>query len=148
VKFVQAGYDLIKEFEGCALVSYMDNGAYAIGYGHRSGVLPNQTITADQALALLEQDVAARVNQVTPLLKQVINDNQFSAIICLVFNIGIANFMQSTVLRCVNSGHYDDAANAFLLWDKENGVEVPGLLRRRKAERDLFLAPVPFSMNT
>ena len=148
MKFVQAGIDLIKEFEGCALVSYMDNGYYAIGYGHRSGVMPNQTITADQALSLLQQDIAVRVNQVTPLLKQVINDNQFSAIICLTYNIGITNFSQSTVLRCVNAGHYDDAANAFLLWDKEHGREVPGLLRRRKAERDLFLAPVPFTMNT
>lgn len=79
---------------------------------------------------------------VEKLIKVTINDNQFASLVCLAYNIGLGNFTQSTVLRCTNAKNFNDAAMAFLLWDKGtvNGekVVIPGLQRRRQAESDLF----------
>ena len=77
------------------------------------------------------------------LLKQAMNDAQFGALLALVFNIGAANFGASTLLRKLNAGDAQGAADQFMAWDKArvNGVlqALAGLTRRRKAERAMFL---------
>ncbi|MBS0644383.1 MAG: lysozyme [Acetobacteraceae bacterium] len=143
----EAGIDLIKEFEGCKLTAYQDvKGIWTIGVGHIRGVTQGMQITMAQADQFLRDDLAgaeAAVNRgvgsapTTP--------NQFAAMVSLCFNIGSGGFADSTVLRQHRAGHFQAAADAFLMWNKAtiNGVLQPvaGLTRRRTAEKDLYLKP-------
>ena len=67
------------------------------------------------------------------------NENQLAALTCLAYNIGAGAFHGSTVRRMHNAGDFMAAANAFLMWDKVRNIIVPGLVRRREAERSLYL---------
>ena len=71
------------------------------------------------------------------------NESQLSALASISFNVGVGAIKKSTLLRKINAEDYTGAANEFLRWDKANMrgrlVQLPGLSRRRAAERDLFL---------
>jgi GH24 family phage-related lysozyme (muramidase) len=73
------------------------------------------------------------------LVKVPLNSNQFSALVSFSFNVGTGNLQTSTLLKKLNALDYTGAADEFLKWAKAKGQELPGLVRRRKAERDLFL---------
>jgi GH24 family phage-related lysozyme (muramidase) len=100
-------------------------------------------ITREQAETLLGADLIPRAASVCSLLQRAVDDNQFAALMALVFNIGAGNLAASTLLRKLNAGDLAGAADQFLAWDKArvDGVLQPlaGLTRRRKAERALFL---------
>lgn len=140
-----AGYRLIKEFEGLRLRAYLcPADVWTIGYGHTDGVREGQTITEKQADSLLDKDLdwaEGCVEQFAP----VTNDNEFAAMVSLVFNIGATNFKKSTVLRLHNAGDTLGAARAFRMWNKAKVggqlQELPGLTRRRLAEEALYLTP-------
>lgn len=137
------GLALIKQFESCSLTSYRDvAGIWTIGWGHCSAS-PEETITEAEADSLLQSDLLHTEAAVNALTADVAtDDNQFAAMVSLAFNIGIAGFHGSTVLRLHRGGDYEGAGQAFLMWDKahEDGhlVTVPGLLNRRQAERALY----------
>lgn len=137
----KAGLDLLKSFEGCKLKAYKDIvGVWTIGYGHTGAdVKPGMTITQVQAEELLDKDLEKFEDGVDVLLQVNVNENQFAALVCFAYNCGLGNLKQSTLLRCINKHNSEQAANEFLRWNKAGGVEVPGLTRRRKAERELFL---------
>jgi len=139
-----AGLSLTKNFEGLRLSAYADQGGvWTIGYGHTGpGVHAGLTITEDQAAAFLESDVAAAVTAVNRLVTSEINQNQFNALVDFAFNLGVAALSQSTLLREVNASNFSAAGPQFLLWDHCAGVVVPGLLRRRQAEAQLFATPI------
>jgi lysozyme len=142
MKFNDLGLQLIKEFEGCSLVAYQDQGAvWTIGYGCTHGVTPGMTITPDAALERLNTDLAGVEDAVSKIVSVALSDNQFSAVVCFAYNVGIGNLMSSTLLKFLNMGHIDDAANEFSKWDKVNGTPNAGLSRRRLAEKALFLTP-------
>lgn len=149
MKFVQAGFDLLKQWEGCSLVAYQDAGdVWTIGYGHTAGVQRGDTITPDQALELLNQDVYAmsvRVATVmSPLVSTRINDNQFTALCCFAFNV--KSWEDTPLFTLLDNCQWALCEAHWLLYDKEliDGTkqEVNGLLNRRKAELALFLTPV------
>jgi lysozyme len=135
-----AGLALTKSFEGLELSAYPDQGGvWTIGYGHTGpGVHAGLVITQDQADTFLESDVAGAVTAVNRMVTAKINQNQFDALVDFTFNLGCANLSQSTLLRYVNAGEFGLAAAQFLLWDHVCGRVVPGLLRRRQAEMELF----------
>jgi GH24 family phage-related lysozyme (muramidase) len=136
----QAGLNLIKEFEGCILQTYDDGvGVLTIGYGHTQGVAWGQSITQAEAEELLKQDLNYFENSVTTLVKVPLTDNQFSALVSFTFNIGSGAFTESTLLRVVNQRQYQAAADQFLRWINGGGQVMAGLVRRREAERNLFL---------
>ena len=99
------------------------------------------TITANDAERILIADLAVFEAAVTKTLTRTPSQNQFHAIVSLCFNIGAENFAHSHLVQFFNAGNTARAASAFLNWDHANGHEMPGLLRRRRAERDLFLKP-------
>lgn len=139
------GRDLIKRFEGLELEAYQDiAGVWTIGYGHTKTAGPNQTITQQQADDLLSDDLCSREAAIDDLVTVYLSQKEFDALVALVFNIGVKAFKKSTVLRLLNAGDRQGAANAFLMWTKAtvNGVrrEVLGLKKRRHAERALFLS--------
>ena len=135
------GLSLIKSCEGCQLTAYKDCvGIWTIGYGHTgSDVQEGLEIDQAQADAFLEADLGATEQYVCDAVKVPLNTNEFSALVSLVYNIGIGNFEKSLLLRCLNTHHRDDAAKEFLKWDKAGGKFVPGLLVRRGKEQALFL---------
>lgn len=140
----QAGIDLIKHFEGLRLTAYPDPGTkgepYTIGYGHTGKVKPTDKITEDQAEQLLKQDLARFVDGVNNLVTYKISDNAFAALVVFAYNVGLSNFKSSTLLLRVNLGKASDAASEFGKWNKAAGNILPGLVKRRKAEADLFIS--------
>ena len=164
----QEAIELIKSFEGIPdgdpstvnIDAYLcPAGIWTIGWGHaivdggaqlkgpankvRARTLYPGGITRQQAEDLLRGDLVPRAASVASLLKQAVNDAQFGALLALVFNIGASNFGASTLLRKLNAGDAQGAADQFMAWDKArvNGVlqALAGLTRRRKAERAMFL---------
>ncbi len=138
-----AGLNLIKSFEGLRLEAYQDQGGvWTIGYGSTHGVKEGMVINEEQAEAMLLNDLTDAETNLSNTLNANNcnpNSNQFSALCSFVYNVGIGNFRSSTLLKDLIAGDYDSAADQFLVWDHVDGVPNAGLLRRRQAERELFL---------
>jgi lysozyme len=134
------GLALTQQFEGMRLSAYQDQvGVWTIGFGHTGpDVHAGLTITQDQATALLMKDVASASASVNNLVKVPLTQNQFDALVDFVFNLGQGKFAGSTLLRGLNAGDFSGAAAEFVKWDHAGGQVVPGLLRRRLAEAQLF----------
>lgn len=140
--FLETGFDLIRTFEGCKLTTYPDQGGtLTIGWGHTQGVSLGMSISQAQADSWLVQDVAQHETQVRLVLKRELSDSQYTACVCLTYNVGILNFTRSTLLVLLNQGEMALAAEQFPRWCKVDGVPNAGLLRRRLAEQALFLSP-------
>ena len=138
------GLALIQQFEGLRLEAYLDSvGKPTIGYGSTKGVQMGDEITQAQAVELLAADVERHADGVRRLVDVPLTQNQFDALVSLVFNIGVGAFKGSTLLRKLNAGDYQGAANEFLRWTYAGGEELRGLARRREAERAMFLEPEP-----
>lgn len=141
MKINDKGLQIIKDFEGCRLKAYIcPAGVWTIGYGHTANVKPDMVITSTDAERLLRQDLKRFEEAVSSLVKVPVTPNQFSALVSFTFNIGVGALRNSTLLRKLNSSNYKGAAEEFLRWNKANGKVLPGLTKRRKAERDLFLS--------
>lgn len=147
MKTGDTGLNLIKGFEGLRMSAYYaPTEQWAIGYGHTTSARHGMAVTEDDAERLLNQDVdqieaVVRETVMTPL-----NQNEFDALVSLIFNIGEDNFRHSSVLRKLNAGDKLGAAEAFEMWTKArlDGelVKLDGLVRRRAAEKSLFLMPI------
>lgn len=138
-----AGIALIKKFEGLRLKSYLcPKGIPTIGFGHTGpDVQLGQEINEREAEQLLKGDLLRFEHGVEELLDGVpASFNQFSAMVCLAYNIGLGRFRTSSVLRYHRQGKRLLAANAFLLWVFVNKKKTLGLVRRRNAERSLYVS--------
>lgn len=130
----------ISSFEGCKLTAYRCSaGVWTIGYGHTKGVREGDTCTQEQADAWLIDDVKETQALLAHYVNVPVTQNEFIALTSLAFNVGVGALMKSKLLRKLNSGDRDGAAEEFLDFDLANGKRVAGLTRRRKAEHDLFL---------
>ena len=146
-----AGLKLVEEFEGYAkklqdgserVMAYRDSvGVLTIGFGHTgSDVTEGKIISRAQAEQLLKEDLKEAETGVNRLVKVPLNDNQFSALVSFVFNLGAGTLEKSTLLKLLNQSKYQEAADQFLRFDKAGGKVLAGLTRRREAERKLFLS--------
>ena len=137
-------FDMIKKFEGYSATAYPDPGTggepWTIGYGHTGGVKRGDICDEAQADYWLRQDVQTAVKAVQDYVAVPVNQNQFDALVDFVYNVGSGNFGKSTLLKKLNAGDYDGAADEFLRWNKAGGKVLRGLTVRRQAERDLFLS--------
>jgi len=140
--YSDAGLALTKSFEGLRLESYQDvGGVWTVGYGHTGpDLLAGMKISQADADALLRSDLAAAVACVNRAVTQEISQPQFDALVDFCFNVGQGNLLKSSLLRYVNLGEFESAAAQFLLWVNAGGKRVEGLVRRRQAERAMFLA--------
>jgi len=150
MKINNAGLELIKSFEGCRLVAYDDlqpnktithisqvKGTLTIGYGHVAGVTVGQVITQAQADNMLKSDMKKYEKYVTDNVKLPLNENQFSALVSFCYNCGVGNLR-----TLVRNRTTEQIADAMILYNKASGKVLNGLVRRRTAERKLFLTPV------
>lgn len=141
LKASDAGIALVKEFEGLATEPYDDvGGKLSWGFGHlcKTGDVVPKHISEADATALLCTDLETAEACVEGIVDVPLSQQQFDGLVALVFNIGCSKFMASTLLRKLNASDYAGAAAEFPRWCKVNGKDVPGLLRRRIAERMLF----------
>ena len=147
MKTGQKGLDIIKQFEGFSSKPYLcPAGVPTIGYGAtyyldgRKVTMQDPPITQSQATALLQMMVRNYEAAVNRYVQVKINQNQFDALVSFAYNLGNAALQKSTLLKKLNAGDYQCAANEFLKWNRAGGRELAGLTRRRKAERALFLS--------
>ena len=147
MKVNKKGIELLHHFESCKLEAYLCPAKiWTVGWGNTryedgSPVKKGDKITQERAdelflniLATFEKGVLARV-------KKEVNDNQFSALVCIAYNIGLGNFASSTLLKFVNANPSNPAIrDQFMRWNKGGGVVLNGLVRRRKAEADLYFS--------
>ena len=137
--------EFIARWEGCELHTYLDSaGLPTIGVGH---LIQNDEdfsdgITEDEALDILEQDMQEAIDAVEQNVDVFLTDEQAAALISFVFNVGYSAFHGSTLLNLLNAGRYEDAAKQFQKWCKAGGKTIPGLLRRRLEEKELFDAGI------
>lgn len=140
------GINLIKQFEGCRLTAYQDSvGVWTIGYGWTQPVdgkpiAKDMIITQQKANQLLTEGVAQYEKGVTNLVTVQLNQNQYDALVDFAYNLGVNALKGSTLLKKLNAGDYAGAANEFTKWNKAGGKELAGLMRRREAEKSLFLS--------
>lgn len=138
------GIALIKQYEGLRLTTYKDAvGIPTIGYGHVENPNPpggTRTITAEAAEQILREDLQRFEHDVNNMLTVEVTQNQFDALVSFAFNLGPANLKSSTLLRKVNSGDFNGAAEEFPKWNHAGGQVLAGLTARRNAEKNLFLS--------
>lgn len=123
-------------------------GVWTIGYGHalrdargtflRGAEMPDITISERAAEHLLADDLIDFSGRVDALVKVPLTDNQFGALVSLMYNIGEGAFEESTALKRLNAGDYEGAAKAMQWFRKGGGKVLKGLVLRRKAEAALF----------
>lgn len=134
------GINLIKKFEGCSLKAYKcPAGVWTIGYGHTNKVFADDVITQEEAETLLKHDLIIHCNNVSKLVKVFLNQNQFDALVSFEYNVGYTAFQNSTLLKLLNQGKYKEAVEQFDRWVYAGKKVLPGLVNRRKAEKELFL---------
>lgn len=146
------GLELIKQFEGFRSAPYRDvAGIWTIGYG--STYYPDgrrvsgrdKPLTEAEAsqlkLDIINKDFAPAVNAL--LAKEIkagkVTQAMFDALVSLAYNIGTAGLARSSVVRHLKAGNIQASADSFLLWNKAGGKVLKGLVRRRDAEREMFL---------
>jgi GH24 family phage-related lysozyme (muramidase) len=142
----QRGLDLIKKFEGLRLTAYKcAAGVDTIGYGHTgSDVKPGMRITEEEAEKLLWRDTESAQQAVHSFVNIKLNQNEYDALVSFVFNIGPTAFVNSTLLKLLNHGADRKVVAAeFDRWVKAGSDKpVQGLVRRREAEKALFLEKI------
>lgn len=135
------GLDLIKSFERCRLVAFKPtpNDVWTIGWGHTGPDVDQHTVwTQQQADEGLVKDVAIAERCVNGCVTEEITQEEFDACVSLCYNIGCDAFRKSTLVKLLNAGDHDGAAEQFPRWNKQAGMELAGLTRRREAEKELF----------
>jgi len=143
------GLDFIIAREALKTTAYRDGGGvWTIGVGHTAMAGPpvpkaGMTITVYDAKEIFARDLVQYEQGVSKAIKRAPNQSQFDAMVSLCFNIGVKGFTGSSVVRNFNAGNLVAAASAFLLWNKDNGKVIPGLVTRRRLEMALFLSEAP-----
>ena len=142
--------DLVKSFEGLELGAYTcPAGVITIGYGYtnRAGFGPGVKIgdkwTQDFADTMLTSGLEVFGREIRPKMTREPSPNQYGAMLSLAYNIGSGAFNSSTCLKRFNAGDIAGAAEALTWFNKAGGEVLAGLVRRREAEKALFLSEVP-----
>lgn len=132
--------ELIKKFEGCRLQAYRDPaGVLTIGFGHTRNVILGQKITEDRALQYLKDDLIKAQTEVSKYDSRYHwNQNEYDALVSFAFNIG-----SLSALTKFGKRSKEEIASKMLLYVNAGGKKLEGLVKRRKAEHDLFISPVP-----
>lgn len=142
-----AGLSLIKKYEGCRLIAYKcPAGVLTIGYGHTGkDVYAGKKITQKQADELFKNDLLRYENTVRKATKGlVLNENKIAALTSLCYNIGQGAFVNSSLQKRLHVPNtyrwYLEALWYRWVWAK--GQKLPGLVKRRYAEIELYFTPI------
>lgn len=150
MSWLDMAMNLAKQFEGCELEAYPDPARGwnipTIGYGATGpGIVKGTVWTHDQAdsdLASRMTDIGARIDAMVTVP---IGDEPKAALVDFAYNLGCTALGNSSLLRLLNAGNMQGAADEFPKWTHANGIVLPGLVKRRAAERALFILEANFS---
>ena len=135
-----AGTVFIQSLEGTKNVAYLDSvGVPTICTGSTRAVRIGQVASDAECAARLKEDTSSAGAALKRGVTVPVTQEQYDALLSLVFNIGEGAFMRSTLLVRLNAGRCTEAADQFLRWDYAGGQRLRGLSKRRQAERNLFL---------
>ena len=167
MKTSQNGIDLMHRFEGCRNKPYLCPATiWTVGYGEvlyqdqirlpvmrkegYTGMIrseyplrqeDNRVWSKEEINKLFERSIGTFERGVLRLVPgSVSRQGLFDALVSFAFNAGLGNLQRSTIRMKANRGEWEEAAEAFMQWTKGGGKELPGLVRRRKAEKELFLS--------
>lgn len=134
------GLEIIKKNEALSLERYKcPSGVWSIGWGNTSHALEHKKISEEQAEEFLQEDLQEVYSYLAYTLRGIpLTSNQYSALVSLTFNIGIGNFLKSTLLRKLKVQDYEGAEKEFRKWVYSKGKKLGGLVKRREEERQLF----------
>ena len=129
----------IKEFEGYRSRAYRDAvGVWTCGYGHTRGVTAKTSCTQAQADAWLRQDLAP-LEKVLSDIKEIDTQGKFDTCLDFCFNLGLGNFLRSTLLKTIKAGMGEKLIKAeFMRWVYAGGRKLDGLVKRREWEAERF----------
>jgi len=134
------GKDFIKSWEELRLKVYDDGYGYnTVGWGHRTNMLVGTGITKTQAEQFFSEDVKIAEGTVRLFVKVPLAQHEFDALTAFAMNIGGRQFGTSTLRKVLNELDYEEAAWQLLRWNRAGGKESRGLVRRRAAEKRIFL---------
>ena len=146
MKTSDKGLALIKSFEGFSARPYLcPAGIPTIGYGAtyypdgRRVTMQDRPVTEADATAMLRSMLASYEAGVTRYVQVPLTQGQYDALVSFAYNLGLAALKSSTLLRLLNARNYAGAAAQFARWNRAGGKVLPGLTRRREAERVMFL---------
>lgn len=146
MKTSDMGLSLIKSFEGFSAKPYLcPAGVPTIGYGAtyypdgRRVTMQDRPVTVAQATDMLRSMLASYEAGVSRYVLVPVTQGQFDALVSFAYNLGLSALKNSTLLRLVNARDYTGAAAQFVRWNRAGGKVLPGLTRRREAERKLFV---------
>jgi lysozyme len=127
-------------------------GFCTIGYGHlvkkaacdgtESSNL-KRGLSHGEGVDLLSRDMDVVREAVTSVVDVQMSEGQFGSLCDFVYNVGIANFSRSTLLRAINSTHYERVPTQFRRWVIADGKRLEGLKLRREREIRLFFEGLP-----
>ena len=145
MKTSQNGIELIKKFEGFSATPYFCPAhKLTVGYGHvivMREKFSAQGISLQEAEILLKQDVSVAEQAIERLVVCELLQNQFDALVSFIYNIGTKAFEKSRLSRLLRENRQAQAANEFPKWIYAGGAVQNGLIKRREAEKGLFLFP-------
>jgi len=131
--------NFIREVEGLEHNAYQDEGGvWTIGYGHTRGVKEGDSISTHKANTYLNTDLIAFELQLQRLVRVELTQNQYTALLSFIYNIGATQFAKSTLLKYVNEKKFDLVPDELRKWNRVNGEVSLGLTRRREKEAILF----------
>ncbi|HQR20128.1 MAG TPA: lysozyme [Burkholderiaceae bacterium] len=140
--------DFVAGWETLALVAYpateeeRKRNIWTIGYGHTKGVKEGDTCTREQAEAWLDEDLEAHGAELRGFMTRTPTQQQYDALLSLGFNVGITGkdkLGPSGTMRLFNEGKDQECADRMLLWNKQGGVVLRGLIHRRAAEHAIYV---------
>lgn len=148
MKTSNQGKNLIKEAEGLRLDAYKcPAGVPTIGWGHTKGVKMGQHITVQQAEDLLVEDIAP-IERLLNALKINFRQEQFDALVSWIFNLGAGNFKSSTMYKLILADARDEEiTDSLIRWTYSGKQQLPGLMKRRVAEANLFIGYERYKVN-
>jgi lysozyme len=146
VRTAQPGIDLIKSFEGFSETVYRcPADVPTIGYGstwdheRKAVTMDHPDITREQGEWFLRSEVQGIEKAVGRLITAELTQGMFDALVSFTYNLGSGNLQSSTLRMKLNRGNYEGAANEFWKWRRAGGKILKGLVRRREAERQMFI---------
>ena len=139
MKISEKGLQLLKHYEGCELTAYRCSAdVLTIGYGHTKGVTEDMVITQEEADQMLQDEMPEYEGYINDKVTVELNQDQFDAMVCWVYNLGSGNLSSSTLLKVLNEGDYEGVPEQMKRWNKAGGKVLNGLIKRRDSEAKLF----------
>lgn len=132
--------EFVEGWEALRTSAYKDGGGvWTIGIGRTKGVRPGDTCSEAQARAWFADEMREYAAALAPYFLRQPEQQQFDALLSLAYNCGVSAIGLSGVMARHNSGLFTECGDRFLLWNMDGGRVIPGLTKRRAAEREIYL---------